>query len=191
MPVKEATEFIEIDESPGEDDNICFTLDFDKCSKCVKDFSSNEAAMMHYNNKHPDEMQICPECNSLLATSRQMLYHFKTKHSEVVVPIYLKSVRSVGYGETLFEEFTANRCSICKLEFKTRADAQTHFNEDHELAFKCCSVCSKNFRYESQLKKHWEQCHKDMTSVDLNAEISMEVCLLVVMRTNIKYSIEF
>lgn len=176
-------EVIEIDESPSEDDNGCFTLDFDTCSMCAKDFPSSEAAMMHYNNKHPNEMQICPECNSLLPTSRQMLYHFKTKHSTIVVPLYLKSIRSVGFAETLFQQFTANHCTICKLDFKTKADAQNHFNVDHEFQFKYCSICLESFRYESKLKLHWEHNHRDKEFVELDAE-PMEVKLLEHMMKN-------
>lgn len=180
--MKDATEVIEIEGDQSEEDNGCFSLDFDKCSKCKKDFPSHEAAMQHYNHKHPDEMQMCPECNTLLSNSRQISYHFKTKHPTVMVPLYLKSSRALGYAKTMFEQFTANRCTICKLEFKTKAETHSHFKEDHDLEFHSCSACSKSFRFESALlthwnSTHWAQRHTDLEFAEYDSHIPMVVSI--------------
>lgn len=91
VPVKVASEVIEIEEDQIDDCGGCFTLDFEYCSVCNKKFLTQEAAMLHYSNKHPDEMQMCSECGMLVTSSRQMPYHFKTKHPFTAIPLYLKS----------------------------------------------------------------------------------------------------
>lgn len=133
--------------------------------------------MMHYVNKHPDEMQMCPECNTLLTSSRQISYHFKTKHPTVFVPLYLKSSRAMGYAKAMYEQFITNRCTICKIDFKTKTETQHHFNEDHDYTCHSCSACSKSFRFQSTLLTHWAQNHADLEFVEFRAQLTTEVSI--------------
>lgn len=177
VPAKVSAEIIEIDEDQSEDNAGCFTLNLEKCSVCHKKFPSNESAMMHYIQKHPEEMQMCPECNKLISNGRSMLYHYKRHHPTHTFPLYLKSTRSNGYSKELFIEFKSNKCTICKLEFKTKSEAQSHFKDEHEVKFEICSVCMKDFRSESILYTHWTQNHNGLKFVEFKEQTPMEVFL--------------
>lgn len=178
VPANVSSDVVEIDEDQIEENPGCFTLDFDRCSVCTKDFTSNEAAMMHHNQKHPEEMQMCPECNMLVLNSRKMFYHFKRNHSTVTFPLFLKSTRAMGYSKELFIQYKSNECTICKLVFETKAEAQAHFKDEHEIKFEICSVCSKGFRNESILLRHWAQVHNGLKFVEFNGQTPMEVIFI-------------
>ncbi|XP_031628314.1 zinc finger protein Xfin-like [Contarinia nasturtii] len=175
IPAKIVSEVIDIEEGENDEDNGCFTLDFDKCSKCIKKFPTREAALMHYNQNHPQEMQICPECDMLVTSTRVMSYHFKSKHPTTVMPLYLKTSRAVGYSKELFDQFNMNMCTICKLEFTKKVDSLNHFNDEHGIKFEICSVCTRGFRTEAMLLSHWARSHEHLKFVEFKAQKSMQV----------------
>lgn len=166
---------IEIEEDQSEDSGGCFTLDFEHCSMCSKNFPTSEAAMMHYNNKHPDELQMCCECGMLVTNSRQIAYHFKTKHTSIVMPLHMKSSRNTGFTKELFDQFNLNKCITCKQNFDSKGDAQKHYIEEHELKFELCSVCTRSFRSEPNLLTHWTQHHAELKFVEFKAQTPIEV----------------
>lgn len=181
-------EVIEIEEEQNvEGIGGCLTLDFEHCSMCDKNFTSREAAMMHYNHKHPDEMQICPECDMLIAKASSMAYHFKTKHPMVAIPLFLRTTRSIGYKLEMFALFNKKECDICKQKFKSIAESQRHFNKEHEIIFELCSICMKGFRTESRLVTHWAEKHEDQKFVAFEAPASMEE----VIHTHFIYDLKF
>lgn len=173
--MKIASEVIEIDEDQGDDNGGCFTLNFEHCSVCNKKFFTREAAMMHYSNKHPDELQICSECEMLITNSRKMVYHFKTKHPTCVIPLYLKSTRSIGFTKELYDQFNVNKCTTCQLIFDAKSESQQHFIDAHEIKFELCSICMRSFRSETSLLTHWAHSHADSKFVEFNAQTPMEV----------------
>lgn len=125
--------------------------------------------MMHYNQTHSDEMQICSECDMLITNARQMPYHFKTKHPMVTLPLFLKSPRSFGYSIELFDLFNKKKCKICKQKFRSIIESQRHFIDEHDMKFELCSVCITGFRTESQLHAHWRQKHDDLKFIEFKA----------------------
>lgn len=175
VPVKMASEVIEIVEDQSDDSGGCFTLDFEYCSVCSKKFLTQEAAMLHYNNKHPDEMQMCCECEMLVTSSRQMPYHFKTKHPSIAMPQYLKSSSAIGLANLLFDQFKLKQCTTCKQVFNSNVDGQKHFIEEHEIKFELCSICMRSFRSEATLLTHWAHSHENSKFVEFVAHTSIEV----------------
>lgn len=170
-----SSEVIEIEEDQSEDNGCCFTLDFEHCSMCDKNFPNQEAAMMHYNNKHPDELQMCAECGMLITNTRQLHYHFKIKHPFIVMPLFLKSSRAFGFTKELFDQFKLNKCTTCKLTFDSMNASQRHYIEEHEQKFEICSICLQSFRTEALLLTHWVQNHADSNFVEFQAQTTMEV----------------
>ncbi|XP_055296715.1 zinc finger protein 26-like [Sitodiplosis mosellana] len=175
VPLKVASEVIEIEEDQSGDNGGCFTLDFEHCSVCSRKFPTREAAMLHYNNKHSDEIQMCPECEMLVTNSRQMPYHFKTKHPTIVMPLYLKSSRRVGFTKELFDQFNLNKCTTCQQVFNSKGHGQRHFLDEHEIKFELCSICMRSFRSEAALLTHWAHSHENSKFVEFEAQTPMEV----------------
>lgn len=149
-------------------------MNFEHCSVCVKKFLSDESAMMHYNHKHPEEMQMCSECGMLVSNARTMAYHFKTKHSDEL-PLHLKSSRSAGFKNEMFNLFNKKQCPICKQTFKSVIESHCHFVEEHDMKFDLCSVCLKGFRTDSALLTHWGQHHEHLKFVEFEASTKTKV----------------
>lgn len=176
-PSKSVSEVNDIEEDQHEEESGgCFTLDFDKCSMCKRDFVTREAAQMHYQQIHPNEMQMCPECEMLLSNARVLPYHYKSKHPNIVLPIYLKSVRAIGYAKELFNQFNMHMCTICKLEFTTKSKSLQHFNDEHAIKFEICSVCQRGFRTEALLLSHWARIHDHLKFIEFKEKSPMQVC---------------
>lgn len=166
------TEVIEVEEDQSENGGSggCFTLDFEHCSMCEKNFLCQESAMLHYNKNHPDDMQMCPECNMLISNARTMPYHYKTKHPSITMPLHVKPSQPKVFFKRMFDEFLSNHCTVCKQNFKTNAESQFHFNDEHDIKYEICSVCMKNFRTEQHLITHWANKHKDLKFVEFKAK---------------------
>lgn len=142
--------------------DACFTLNFEKCMPCAKSFSTRNAATMHYNQKHPNEMQVCTECDMLIANSRSMPYHWKTKHAQMEFPIHLKSTRSSGFMNELMRSFRIKFCEICVKTFESTVECRKHFIDDHDILFELCSVCLKGFSSTQNLRFHWDKVHGEL-----------------------------
>lgn len=132
--------------------------------------------MMHYNNKHSDELQMCSECGMLITNSRKMVYHFKTKHPTCVMPLHMKSTRSIGFTKELYDQFNVKQCTTCQLVFDAKVDSQQHFIDAHDIKFELCSICMRSFRSEATLLTHWAYSHTDSKFVEFKGQTPMEVC---------------
>lgn len=176
-------------------EDSCFTLNLEKCAPCKKSFNSRNAATMHYNNKHPNEMQICPECDMLIASSRNMAYHWKTKHETMEIPIHLRSVRSHGFMSDLIRSFRLKTCEICILSFSSLIECRRHFIDDHEITFELCSVCHKGFTSDQNLRFHWNKCHSELTFEKFKEEdaqiVSMTTIFVLLGGKNSIFQYEF
>lgn len=151
------------------------TMNFDRCTECEKDFKCREAAQTHYFHKHPNEMQICPECDMLITNSRSIMYHWKTKHVNSAIPLHIRSASGHGYSKALYKYFKQNQCKMCQQTFENSIESRNHYIEDHKIEFELCSICFKGFRNENLVKDHWWQKHYDMPFVKYGIAATKDV----------------
>lgn len=129
------------------------------------------AAISHYVQIHPNEIQKCPKCETLITNSRSLPNHWRTEHPQEIMPYYMSLDKY--YRIELFQQFYNKYCKICMRTMETIAESRAHFHEKHNVVFEVCTICSEGFQTYTMLQAHNSRQHSHVsTEIDSDCAYS-------------------
>ncbi|KAK7041005.1 hypothetical protein R3P38DRAFT_3452989, partial [Favolaschia claudopus] len=119
-----------------------------KCSKCLKGFYNNNAAVEHYNTAHPKKRCSC----GVQVYIENLEDHYINSCFHPTCTIC-----DVGFkDDTALNEHSiyahaSLRCTICKFQFRTNVELKLHFNLS--MFHPNCPTCGHGCPDDSTLEK--------------------------------------
>ncbi|CAG9840424.1 unnamed protein product [Diabrotica balteata] len=147
----------------------------DYCEICKKNYA-NEYSLSIHNATHSSDPKtfVCVVCKTFSTQIRDSLFfHIHSEH--VKEELYCKECdkhffsKSWLEGHKLFHKSqdndTANRCSVCFLEFPTSRQLLVHMHENHDdksimkIKKYKCTACNFTFAFKKNMDQHMENMH--------------------------------
>ncbi|RVE46037.1 hypothetical protein evm_009317 [Chilo suppressalis] len=121
-----------------------------KCDQCKLEFESETVLMMHFKEKHVNEI-ACDVCYSLFSEKTDLLLHLEMH-------------------ETIYN------CTLCEFTGKTKTQARNHMNKRHPHIFVCIK-CELKFQSRREFFQHYKEWHEKFICNHCGVSFKMRYCI--------------